>query len=173
MEDCVIGQSGAWCNWRSRSPQCHAEGLIRFLREDCVEDLCESLGAAFQGTVGKHCGGYSHRLLFSNLQQTTGRPAARWLLLTETPTRESRSHGGKCGSKQFRTGLFHFVYAPSLYSSDATGRLLSSRNHFGDYCRLDIAETQARTLCGFFFTTVGVLRAGFLEGFASGFFGSI
>lgn len=33
--------------------------------------------------------------------------------------------------------------------------------------------TQARTFCGFFFTTVGALRAGFLERFASGFFDSI
>lgn len=36
-----------------------------------------------------------------------------------------------------------------------------------------LSETQARTLCGFFFTTVGVLRTGFLEGFASGFLDSI
>jgi hypothetical protein len=36
-----------------------------------------------------------------------------------------------------------------------------------------LSETQARTLLGFVFTTVGVLRTGFLEGFASVFFDSI
>jgi hypothetical protein len=38
---------------------------------------------------------------------------------------------------------------------------------------LGIVETHARTLCGFFFTTVSALRPGFLEGFASDFFASI
>jgi len=38
---------------------------------------------------------------------------------------------------------------------------------------LGVAETQARTLCAFLFTTVSALRPGFLGGFASDFFDSI
>ena len=36
-----------------------------------------------------------------------------------------------------------------------------------------LSEIQARTLRGLFFTTVGVLRTGFLDGFAPVFFDSI
>src|SRR5689334_14259359 len=36
-----------------------------------------------------------------------------------------------------------------------------------------LTETQAPTLCGFFFATVGILRTGFLEDLALGFFDSI